>query len=102
MKIAMTYFKPSEEAENLCTYVSAVYRSYAQKGASPPAAEDIFPELCSFAASNGLVEPMQFRADGPGYLEEQIQKLRLYVQHVFKTAPPHGSHPCAVCKYSAG
>jgi len=87
MNLAMTYFGQDDELQNLCTYASATYRAHAQNTHSPPAAEEVFPDLCHHVAHRGPTDPMEYSRGSPGYADAQVAKLCAYIRYVFQTAP---------------
>lgn len=85
--LPMTFDTPRLEAENYCALVSAIYRDIAQKKGWNPSAEEVFPSLCSFAAANGLKDPMHIINSLVPYADTQIGYLCSCVQFAFKQAP---------------
>lgn len=87
MNIPMSFFNPDDECENLITHAHALYHRAARGAPVAPSAEDIFPQLMAFAASNGLIEPMAFSPNTTAFREAQLGKITAALKLCFKTAP---------------
>ena len=87
MKLAMNFFDPEIEVENLCDFVTTTYWAHTHRAHAPPSAEEVFPELCRFAGNCGVVDPFEDTRGSPGYAEAQVQKLCICVRYAFRVAP---------------
>lgn len=87
MIFPMHFFRPGDEAELYCSYTANVYRSISQGARAAPAAEAVFPTLCGYAKTWGLVDPMEYESISPYFTEAQVAYLCSCVRFVFRTAP---------------
>lgn len=89
MRNILSYFDPELERHNLLSLAQAQYQESCTVAGRYLTAEEIFPQLCTFAQQQGfaLRDFLSYPPDSDGFRDAQLSKINHYVNCIFATAP---------------
>lgn len=89
MRNLVSFFAPEMERANLLSLALAQFEESCTVASRYLTAEEVFPQLCSFAQQQGftLRDFVTYPPDSDGFREAQLSKIAYYVEKAFAAAP---------------